>query len=164
MFVRFLWTGVMNAFFREFGIIELETQLLKFPKITECSLMSFLGMSVLCATLFVLRLLISFKISSRSTWEKLRNSRVAIFLFCNYARVKPIFYDCFHLWLTGSISSYWGIPRVIMILEKILFKTDAMLLSCSTILSSSTKVILSLETTLFDNKSLTTPPKFLIIK
>ena len=61
----------MIAFFKEFGKIELETQLLypkiKSPKISEFSLISLVGMSVLCVALFVLSVFISFMISSRST-------------------------------------------------------------------------------------------------
>ena len=65
-------TGVMNAFFKEYGKIELETQLLqvskiKSQKISEFSLISFVSMSMLCVALFVLRLLISFMNSSHST-------------------------------------------------------------------------------------------------
>ena len=65
-------TGVMNAFFKEYGKIESETQLLqvskiKSQKISEFSLISFVSMSMLCVALFVLRLLISFMNSSHST-------------------------------------------------------------------------------------------------
>ena len=55
----------MIAFFKELGKIELETQLLKFtkiksPKISEFSIISLVGMSVLCVALSVSNLLISF--------------------------------------------------------------------------------------------------------
>ena len=58
-------TVVMNAFFKEYGKIESETQLLqvskiKSQKISEFSLITFVSMSMLCVALFVLRLLISF--------------------------------------------------------------------------------------------------------
>ena len=47
-------------------------------------------------------------------------------------------------------------------LKKYSFKTDAVFLSFFTMLSSSARVIFSLETTLFDNKGLTTPRNFLL--
>ena len=58
--------------------------------------------------------------------------------------------------MTGSISLYWEIPRVVMILEKTSFKTDAVFLSFSAMLSSCTRVIYSLQ-------RLNHSPKFLII-
>ena len=65
--------------------------------------------AVLCVSLFVLRLLISFRISWRSTWEQLktkRQTRVPVFLYCNYAVVEPIFHDCFHQRIT-FIVTHW---------------------------------------------------------
>ena len=68
--------------------------------------------------------------------ETKRQTRVTVFLYCNYARVEPIFHDCFHqripiLWFTSSVSLYWGMPGVVMILEKNSFKIDAAFLSFS---------------------------------
>ena len=51
-----------------------------------------------------------------------RKNQVTVFLYCNYSRVEPIFHAFISgsplLLLTGSVSLYWRIPSVVMILEK----------------------------------------------
>ena len=82
-----------------------------------------------------------------SLGETKRQTRVTIFLYSNYARVEPIFHDCFHHWITYAMTDlfhlYWGILSVVMIRENS-FKIYAVFLSFTIILSSSTRVILSL--------------------
>ena len=106
-------------------------------------------------------------ILSRSTWEKLKGkpqlqfSFIAIRLGWNLYFIIAFISESPMSWLTSSVSLYWGIPRFVMILEKNSFRTDAMLLSFSKMLSSSSRVMFSSEITLFDNKGLTTPQDFL---
>ena len=57
---------------------------------------------------------------------------------------------------------YCGIPRLAVMFEKKSLRTVAVFFSFSTMLSFSTRVIFSLETTLFDNTGLTTPQNFLL--
>ena len=88
--------------------------------------------------------------------ETKRQTWVTIVLCFNCARVEPIFYNCFHqsisyvVTVLGKPSSCYGISA-------------SGLLSFSTILPSSNRVIFSLKTTFYDNKGLATPPRFLII-
>ena len=120
-------------------------------------------MSVFCVALFAFRLLISFKILSRSTWEKLKDKPALQFFFIATKLWWNLYFMIAFisgspvLWcLTGSFSLYWGIRSVVMILEKNSFEADAVVLPFSKILSSSTKAIFSLQTTSFDSKGLTT--------
>ena len=121
-----------------------------------------------CVALFVLSLFISFMISPRSTWEKLKEklvthfSFIAIMLGCSLYLIIVFINGSSIFWLTGSPSVYCGIPRLVVMFEKKSLRTVAVFLSFSTMLSFSTRVVFSLETTLFDNTGLTTPQHFLL--
>ena len=119
-------------------IFQLDTQLwkaiipkTKSPKISEFSLISLVGMSVLRLALFVLRLVIFFMISSRSTGKKLKDKpELQLFFIATMLGWNLYFMIAFIsgspiLWLTGSVSLYWEITRVVVILEKNSFKIDA---------------------------------------
>ena len=88
-----------------------------------------MGMSLLFVALFVLGLIISFTISSRSTWDKLKDkpelqfSVIAILPGWSLYFMIAFISGSAMLWLTGSISLYWGIPSVFMTLEKNSLKT-----------------------------------------
>ena len=47
-----------------------------------------------------------------------RQTRVTIFRYCNFARVEPIFYDCFYQWI-GSVVTHWF--RFIILREPLAF-------------------------------------------
>ena len=80
---------------------------MKSPKISEFSIISLMGMPVLCVALFVLRLLIFvYNLMTFNLRETKRQARVTVFLYCNYARVEPIFRDCFHQWI-NYIVTHW---------------------------------------------------------
>ena len=75
----------------------------KFQKISEFSLIRFVGMPVLCMALFVLRLLISFMTSSRSTWEKPKDKpKLQVFFFPTMLGWNPFFVIAF-----TSVVSHW---------------------------------------------------------
>ena len=39
--------------------------------------------------------------------ETKRQTRVTTFLYCNYVRVKPIIYNCFHQWITYFVTHWF---------------------------------------------------------
>ena len=89
-------------------------------------------------------------ISSRSTGKKLKDKPdlqlyfIAIILMWNLYFLIAFISGSLILWLTGSVSLYWEIPSVIMILEINSFKTDSVFLSFSIMLSSSFSYYLNL--------------------
>ena len=107
---------------------------------------------------YILRLIVSFMISSCSTWERLRekpelqSSLLGIMIWWHLYFIIAFISGSPMLYLTGFISLYWGIPGFVIILEKNLFKTDPVFLSFCTMLPSST--------TFFYNKGLSTPQRF----
>ena len=125
-------------------------------------------MSVFCVALFDCNIIISFRISTFSTNEKLKLdvevqfSLMAIILGCAlYFTValmtaSLIFSDFLSVWFNC------GMLRLVTILAKNSFKNLAVLLSLLMILSPSTIVIFSFEIILFDNNGLTTLQNFLL--
>ena len=164
-----LWLHFQGVWENRIGNAIIIVSKNKICKISELSLISLAVMFVLFVALSVLRLLIYFIISWRSTWEKLKDKPELQFFFIAtmlgwnlyfmiaFISGSPI------LWLNGAVLLYWGIPSVVMILEKILFKINIVLLSFYIILPSSTRVILTLWTFLFHYKGLTTSQIFLLL-
>ena len=99
--------------------------------------------------------------------ETKRQTRVKGFLYCNYARVEPKFHDCFHQWITYIVTHWFrfiilgNTQRCYDIRQKL--QNRCSILSFYITLPCSTRVILSLKSTFFDNKDLTKPKRFLII-
>ena len=110
------------------------TKLRNASEISEFFLISFVGMPLLCVALFALRLLISSMISSYSTWEKAKDKLELQFSFITTMLVRNLYFIIAFIsglpmmWLPGSFSLYWGIPRFVMILKKNSFQTDAVFL------------------------------------
>ena len=145
----------MIAFFKEFQKIRTANAIIivsekKISKNIRIFLNKFRGyVCVFCG--FICLKVINFfnNLMTFNLRKTKRQTRATVFLYCNYARVEPIFHDYFHQWITYIVTDWFrfiiiGIPSVVMILEKNLFKIDALFLSFSIILSSSTSVVLSL--------------------
>lgn len=138
---------------------------IKSAEMSEFKLINLVGISELWVALFSLRLLISFTFSSRSFWKKWKKKVFALFLYCIYAWMGLYFIIWFiHgsllFRLSCSAPLYWGIPGFVMMLEKKLLKIFSVFLTLSTMVLSSRKGILSLETFLFDNRFYYTPKFF----
>ena len=130
---------------------------MKFAKMSEFSLISFVGISVF--NCFVCVKVIKFFhdfIMSNLGKTKIQVC-VTLFLNCFYTWMRPVFYYCFLHWVTYILTHWFCILilRLYIMLEKKLFKTVA------DFLSFSTRIIFSLETTLFDNRGFTTLENFL---
>lgn len=123
---------------------------------SEFSLINLVGISVLWVALFVLGLLISFMISFHSIWEKLKHKFELHVFFVAFMLGWDLYFtvafisELSMLWPSGSVSLYWGLPNC------------RSFLSLSTMLLSSTRVIISLETTLFGNRGFTALQNFLL--
>ena len=165
VFEPFLWTGVTLANFISVGNFVVSTELLKqFVKnsenISQFSLITFVGISESCVAFVGSRFIISFSISSFSTWEKENKEHGNVlciarilgwFLYFTIALI--VISSIFSA--SGSQSSYFAIFRFETALIKNLLRTSDIVSSESNMLPFSTKVISSFWDPLFDRNGFT---------
>ena len=116
------------------------------------------GISVIWGFLFVLKFIDFFVTSCCQVWEKLRCKSDLHSFYCFCAWMWSIFFISVStiVWVIDSAWLYWGIPRIVVMLGKNYSKLWQFFIVIHNIfILSSTRVIFSLEITLF-NKSFTT--------
>ena len=100
---------------------------IKSPKIAESSLIVFVGMSVLCVALFLLRFFYFFyDLITFDLIETKRETGDTFFSYCNYSRMQSILFinGSSLFWLTGSLSIYCWITRLVMFEKKMLRRIE----------------------------------------
>ena len=130
-------------------------------KISALPLSNLVGISVFCVALFDCNILISFKISTFSTNEKVKLDLEVQFSLVAIILEWALYFTTALMnrsLILSDVQSIWlncGMLRLVTTLAKTSFKPLAVSLSLLMILSPSTIVIFSFEIILFDNNGLT---------